>query len=101
MSSSNNSSSNTNEAVNTAHGVSTAGTQVITAVSTTLDNLSDVVIYAFLAGQSTSPQIMHEDLEQIHPDDLEEMDLKWQTAMLTMRERRFLKKTGRNLKVNG
>ncbi|GKG32450.1 ribonuclease H-like domain-containing protein, partial [Tanacetum coccineum] len=27
----------------------------------------------------------NEDLEQIHTDDLEEMDLKWQVAMLTMR----------------
>ncbi|GJW89151.1 hypothetical protein Tco_0164491 [Tanacetum coccineum] len=38
-----------------------------------------------------------EDLQQIHPDDIEEMDLKWQMAMLTMRARRFLKKTGRKL----
>nr|GEZ05686.1 hypothetical protein [Tanacetum cinerariifolium] len=29
------------------------------------------------------------------------MDLKWQMAMLTMRARRFLKKTGRKLTVNG
>nr|GEY93897.1 hypothetical protein [Tanacetum cinerariifolium] len=31
---------------------------------------------------------MHEDLEQIHPDDMEEMDLRCQMAMLTMRARR-------------
>nr|GEU36114.1 hypothetical protein [Tanacetum cinerariifolium] len=43
----------------------------------------------------------NEDLKQIDPDDLEEMDLKRQMAMLTMRARRFLKKTGRNLSVNG
>nr|GFD23073.1 hypothetical protein [Tanacetum cinerariifolium] len=29
------------------------------------------------------------------------MDLKWQMAMLTMRARRFLQKTGRNLGANG
>nr|GEZ33492.1 hypothetical protein [Tanacetum cinerariifolium] len=29
------------------------------------------------------------------------MDLKWQMAMLTMRARKFLQKTGRNLGVNG
>ncbi|GJU52155.1 ribonuclease H-like domain-containing protein [Tanacetum coccineum] len=29
------------------------------------------------------------------------MDLKWQVAMLTMRVKRFLKKTGRNLNFNG
>ncbi|GJS47893.1 putative ribonuclease H-like domain-containing protein [Tanacetum coccineum] len=46
-------------------------------------------------------QLENEDLKQINPDDLEEMDLKWQMAMLTMRARRFLKKTGRNLGVNG
>nr|GFC33650.1 ribonuclease H-like domain-containing protein [Tanacetum cinerariifolium] len=34
-------------------------------------------------------------------DDLEEMDLKWQMAMLTMRARRFLQRTGRNLGANG
>ncbi|GJR28200.1 ribonuclease H-like domain-containing protein [Tanacetum coccineum] len=46
-------------------------------------------------------QLENEDLKQINPDDLEEMDLKWQMAMLTMRARRFLKKTGKNLGVNG
>nr|GEY47122.1 putative ribonuclease H-like domain-containing protein [Tanacetum cinerariifolium] len=34
-------------------------------------------------------------------NDLEEIDLKWQMAMLTMRARKFLQKTGRNLGVNG
>nr|GEV26455.1 hypothetical protein [Tanacetum cinerariifolium] len=41
------------------------------------------------------------DLEQIHLDDMEEMDLRWKMAMLTMRAKRFLKKTGRKLTVNG
>nr|GEZ09147.1 hypothetical protein [Tanacetum cinerariifolium] len=31
----------------------------------------------------------------------EEMDLKWRMAMLTMRARRFLKKTGRKVGANG
>ncbi|GJT68493.1 ribonuclease H-like domain-containing protein [Tanacetum coccineum] len=64
--------SSTNGAVNTAHGVTTTSTQVTTVNSTTIDNLSDVVIY-----------------------------LRWQMAMLTMRARRFLKNTRRNLTVNG
>ncbi|GKB44450.1 retrovirus-related pol polyprotein from transposon TNT 1-94 [Tanacetum coccineum] len=67
----------TNEAVNTAHGVFAASTQANTANSTNVDNLSDAVIY-----------------------DLEEMDLRWQMAMLTMRARRFLKNTGRKLTMN-
>ncbi|GJR96982.1 ribonuclease H-like domain-containing protein [Tanacetum coccineum] len=43
----------------------------------------------------------NEDLEQIHPDDLKEMGLRWQMAMLTIRARRFFKNTGRKLTVNG
>ncbi|GJY11166.1 putative ribonuclease H-like domain-containing protein [Tanacetum coccineum] len=101
VSSSNNNTSSTNEAVNTAHEVSTASTQVNAANSTNIDNLSDVVICAFFASQPNSPQLIHEDLQQIHPDDMEEMDLRWQMAMLTMRARRFLKNTGRKLTVNG
>ncbi|GJZ80049.1 hypothetical protein Tco_0644886, partial [Tanacetum coccineum] len=58
-----------------------------------IDNLSDAVIYVFLASQSNNPQLAHEDLQQIHPGDLEEMDLRWKMAMLTMRVRRFLKNT--------
>nr|GEU47080.1 hypothetical protein [Tanacetum cinerariifolium] len=38
---------------------------------------------------------------QINVDDLEEMDLKWQMAMLTIRARRFLHRTGRYLGANG
>ncbi|GKD17334.1 hypothetical protein Tco_1206492 [Tanacetum coccineum] len=107
VSSSNNNTSSTNgavntaQAVNTAHGVSTASTQVNAANSTNIDNLSDAVICAFFASQPNSPQLVHEDLQQIHPDDMEEMDLRWQMAMLTMRARRFLKNTGRKLTVNG
>ncbi|GJV50310.1 putative ribonuclease H-like domain-containing protein [Tanacetum coccineum] len=64
-----NSNSNTNEADNTAYGVSAAHTQ--------------------------------KDLEQINLDDLEEMDLQWEMAMLIIRARRFIKRTGRKLDVNG
>nr|GFC73060.1 ribonuclease H-like domain-containing protein [Tanacetum cinerariifolium] len=37
-----------------------------------------------------SPHLDNDDLKQIDADDLEEIDLKWQMAMLTMRERKFL-----------
>ncbi|GKA01055.1 ribonuclease H-like domain-containing protein, partial [Tanacetum coccineum] len=47
--------------------------------------------------QPSIPQLDNEDLQQIHPDDLEEMDLRWNIAMLTMRARRFLKNTERKL----
>ncbi|GJX13288.1 hypothetical protein Tco_0205046 [Tanacetum coccineum] len=104
VSSSNKSNSSTNgavstaQAVNIANGVSTANTQVNTS---NIDNLSDVVICAFLASQPNNPQLAHEDLQQIHPYDFEEIDLRWQMAMLTMRARRFLKNTGMKLTING
>nr|GEW96998.1 hypothetical protein [Tanacetum cinerariifolium] len=53
-----------------------------------VDSLSDAVIYSFFASQSNSPQLDNEDLKQINADDLEEIDLKWQMAMLTMRARK-------------
>ncbi|GJU59552.1 hypothetical protein Tco_1237318, partial [Tanacetum coccineum] len=79
-----NSNSSTNEADNTAYGVSAAHTQ---SNPTSGDNLSDAVICAFLASQPNSPQLSQEDLEQINPDDLEEMDLQWEMALLTIRAR--------------
>ncbi|GJW73608.1 hypothetical protein Tco_0132978, partial [Tanacetum coccineum] len=64
-------------------------------------NMSDAVIYSLFANQSNSLQLNDEDLQQIDVDDLKEMDLKWQMAMLTMRAKRFLNKTGRKINVNG
>ncbi|GJU36590.1 putative ribonuclease H-like domain-containing protein [Tanacetum coccineum] len=73
-----------------------------TAVNTTIiNNLSGTVICDFFASQPNSSQLDNEDLQQINPDDLEEMDLRWQMAMLTMRARRFLTNTEINLTVNG
>ncbi|GKA33421.1 ribonuclease H-like domain-containing protein, partial [Tanacetum coccineum] len=83
------------------HGVSAANSKNNASTLPNVDSLSDVVIFSFFASQSNSSQLDNEDLKQIDPDDLEEMDLKWQMATLIMRARRFLKKTGRNLGVNG
>ncbi|GJX10218.1 hypothetical protein Tco_0200077 [Tanacetum coccineum] len=94
------SSSSTNSAtrvVNTARGINTASTQGVADSSTTVENLSDAVIYFFFASQPSIPQLDNAYLQQIHPDDLEEMDLRWNIAMLTMRARRFLKNIGRKL----
>nr|GEU95068.1 hypothetical protein [Tanacetum cinerariifolium] len=66
-----------------------------------VDSLSNAVIGLFFSRQSSSPQSDNEDLKQIDVDDLEEMDLRWQMAMLTMRARRFLQKTYKNLGANG
>ncbi|GKB86360.1 ribonuclease H-like domain-containing protein, partial [Tanacetum coccineum] len=51
--------------------------------------------YNGAADSSTTLDI--EDLQQINPDYLEEMDLRWNITRLTMRARRFLKNTKRKL----
>nr|GEW82002.1 uncharacterized mitochondrial protein AtMg00810-like [Tanacetum cinerariifolium] len=74
----------TNE-VNTTYRVNTANTQV-----------SPLEL-----NQPNGSQLVHEDLVQIHEDDLEEMDLKWQLALLSMRKRKFFQKSGRRITING
>ncbi|GJS02911.1 hypothetical protein Tco_0319419 [Tanacetum coccineum] len=85
----------TNEVNTTNVQVSTTNSTVST--DSTLDsttNLSDATVYAFLANQPNGSQLVHEDLEQIHEDDLEEIDLKWQLALLSMRARRYYQRKG-------
>ncbi|GJU33863.1 hypothetical protein Tco_1182217 [Tanacetum coccineum] len=88
-----NSTGSTNEAVKTAHGVSSTNSKANASTLPNVDSLCDAMIYSFFASQSNSSQLDNEDLKQIDPNDLEEIDLKWQMAILTMRARRFLKKT--------
>ncbi|GJS57540.1 ribonuclease H-like domain-containing protein [Tanacetum coccineum] len=87
--------SSTNE-VSTASGdfgVSTAGG--ISQVSST--PCAHDVVCSFFAQPTTSPQLENEDFQQIDEDDLEELDLRWQVAMLTVRVRKFIQKIGRNM----
>nr|GFA51215.1 putative ribonuclease H-like domain-containing protein [Tanacetum cinerariifolium] len=41
-----------------------------------------------------------DDLEQINDDDMEEMDLKWQVALISIRIKKFHKRTGRKLQFD-
>nr|GEW50032.1 hypothetical protein [Tanacetum cinerariifolium] len=90
-----------NESVSVVASVSATTAKVLVYALPNVDTLSDVFIYSFFASQSNSPQLDNDDLKQIDADNLEEMNLKWQMAMLTIRVRRFLQKTGRNLGANG
>ncbi|GJU71029.1 putative ribonuclease H-like domain-containing protein [Tanacetum coccineum] len=96
---------NTHKRDDTAHKVSTTHSTTHThhngGSTICVDNLCDAVICAFLASQPNSPQLAQEDLEQLHPDDLSEMDLHWEKAMLTIRARRFIKRTWRKMDING
>ncbi|GJY47589.1 hypothetical protein Tco_0436652 [Tanacetum coccineum] len=90
------SSSSSTNPINTVNtGVSTGTTKVNTAsTETSTASFSDATVYAFLSTQPQGSQLVHEDLEQIHDDDLEEMDLKWKYAVeLSMSERKVLSTT--------
>nr|GEV66985.1 ribonuclease H-like domain-containing protein [Tanacetum cinerariifolium] len=91
----------TNESVSVVPSVFAATTKPPVFALSNVDNLSDAVIYSFFASQSNSPQLDNKDLKQIDADDLEEIYLKWQMAMLTMRATRFLQRTRKNLGANG
>nr|GFC27053.1 hypothetical protein [Tanacetum cinerariifolium] len=92
---------NTNESVSAVASVSAVSAKIHVAALPNVDTLSSAIIYSFFASQFNSPQLDNDDLKRIDADDLEEMDLKWQMAMLTVRARRFLQRIGRNLGENG
>nr|GEX64267.1 hypothetical protein [Tanacetum cinerariifolium] len=62
------STNNTARAVNIAQGVSTASTQGDIDSSTTVENLSDAVIYSFFAGQPKCVKDLKEQNEQLVKD---------------------------------
>ncbi|GKE88744.1 ribonuclease H-like domain-containing protein [Tanacetum coccineum] len=64
------------------------------------DNSSSTNETVNTAYSSNALYLDYEYLEQIDADDLEEMDLKWQVAMLTMRVKMFIKKTRRKMDLN-
>ncbi|GKC13457.1 ribonuclease H-like domain-containing protein [Tanacetum coccineum] len=56
------------------------------------------------SGKATQPngsQIKYEDITQIDDDDIEEMDIKWNMALLSIRADRFWKKTGKKITIQG
>nr|GEX82526.1 ribonuclease H-like domain-containing protein [Tanacetum cinerariifolium] len=86
--------SSTNE-VNTAFGGFTSSGH--NSQKEGSSSYTDDLMYSFFANPSSGPQMDHEDLEQVDEFDLEEMDLKWQVAMISTRLKKFFKKTGRKL----
>ncbi|GJU91908.1 putative ribonuclease H-like domain-containing protein [Tanacetum coccineum] len=69
--------------------VSTGTTKVNTAsTETSTASFSDATVYVFLSTQPQGSQLVHEDLEQLHDDDLK-MDLKWKYGTTNLRARKF------------
>ncbi|GJZ65778.1 ribonuclease H-like domain-containing protein [Tanacetum coccineum] len=66
-----------------------------------LAGFADEVIYSLFAKQAEDWDLLHEDQEQIDDLDIEEMDINWQIAMIVIRMKKFYKKTGRRVRVDG
>nr|GFB37358.1 hypothetical protein [Tanacetum cinerariifolium] len=73
------------EDVNTA-SIPAASTNVSPAsVNIGAVSISQDTVCAYIASQSSASQIKFEDITQIDEDDMEEMDIKWNMALLSMR----------------
>ncbi|GJV15824.1 hypothetical protein Tco_1361147 [Tanacetum coccineum] len=95
------STSSTNDANTASPQVSAASPSVNTvspAVCTA--NVSDNTMYAFMVENPNGSNVIHQDLEKIHEDDLEAMDLKWKLSLLSVREKKYYQRTGKNIFIN-
>ncbi|GKG16438.1 putative ribonuclease H-like domain-containing protein, partial [Tanacetum coccineum] len=98
------SSPNTNSGkseVPTVQGVSTTRVQ---PDSVQVSIASTDVACAFIATKPNGSQIKYEDITQIDDnddDDIEEIDIKWNLALLSMRADRFWKKNGKKVTIQG
>nr|GEY52512.1 retrovirus-related Pol polyprotein from transposon TNT 1-94 [Tanacetum cinerariifolium] len=80
--------------------VSTSSTTFPTA-SASVATISQDTASAYIASQSSGSQIKFEDINQIDEDDMEEMDIKWSMALLSMRADKFWKRTGKKIGIQG
>nr|GEY54124.1 ribonuclease H-like domain-containing protein [Tanacetum cinerariifolium] len=81
--------------------VYTASSNVPTASANVATvSISQETACAYIASQSSGSQIF-EDINQINEDDMEEMDIKWNMALLSMRADKFWKKTGKKISIQG
>nr|GEW64088.1 hypothetical protein [Tanacetum cinerariifolium] len=93
--------SSRNEEVNIASG-STTDTNVSTASANIgVASINQDTACAYIASQSSDSQFKFEDISQIDENDMEEMDIKWNMDLLSMRADRFWKKTGKKISIQG
>nr|GEW22663.1 hypothetical protein [Tanacetum cinerariifolium] len=85
----NTSSTNNVNTANPTYEASTVSPNVNTASSpVSTANFSDNAVYAFMVENPNGSNLLQQDLEKIHKDDLEAMDLRWQLSLLSMRAKR-------------
>nr|GEY29195.1 hypothetical protein [Tanacetum cinerariifolium] len=91
--------SSRNEDGNTAC-IPTASTNVPTD-SASVATISQDTACAYIASQFGGSQIKFKDINQIDKDDMEEMDIKWNMALLSTRADKFWKKTEKKISIQG
>ncbi|GJU62070.1 hypothetical protein Tco_1243905 [Tanacetum coccineum] len=77
--------------------------RIVSSVSQTSgrsDNVMECVLHSFVAENEQDQDMIYEDFDQVDQLEMEEMDLKWQMAMLSLRINRFEKKAGRKMNYN-
>ncbi|GJT53346.1 ribonuclease H-like domain-containing protein [Tanacetum coccineum] len=96
------SSSSTNDANTTSSQVSVASPSVNTASPQVCTaSVSDNTVYAFIVENPNGSNVLHKDLEQIHEDSLEAIDLKWQLSLLSVRAKKYYQGTSKKIFING
>nr|GFA52365.1 hypothetical protein [Tanacetum cinerariifolium] len=58
------------------------------------------VLHSFVFENEPTQQLAYEDFEQADQLEMEELDIKWQMAMLSLRINKFQKKAGRKINFN-
>ncbi|GJY18551.1 ribonuclease H-like domain-containing protein [Tanacetum coccineum] len=64
------------------------------------DSIMECVLHSFVAENEPDQDMIYEDFDQVDQLEMEELDLKWQMAMLSLRINRFEKKAGRKMNYN-
>nr|GEW77475.1 putative ribonuclease H-like domain-containing protein [Tanacetum cinerariifolium] len=72
----------------------------ITYTSTHSGSIMEDVLHSFVAKNEPTQQLAYEDFEQVDQIEMEELDIKWQMAMLSLRINKFQKKAGRKINFN-
>ncbi|GKC06172.1 ribonuclease H-like domain-containing protein, partial [Tanacetum coccineum] len=97
------SAASTNSKMSYADSQNQSPSITFTTASSSADTSSNViesVLHSFVAESDPQQQITYEDFDQIGKLDSEELDIKWQMTMLSVRINRFEKKARRKMKFN-
>nr|GEZ95134.1 ribonuclease H-like domain-containing protein [Tanacetum cinerariifolium] len=58
------------------------------------------VLHSFVAENEPTQQLAYKDFKQVDQLEMEELDIKWQMAMLSLRINKFQKKAGKKINFN-